>query len=214
MFANASPPGISLSGTSRLKTPNLSLLPDAPDLALRPARVHEACGPARQRFALWLAARLTGPVIWIAPDWSRDRLNPCGLLRLLDPARLIHISPRRPEDILWSMEEVLRAGAVTLAVGELPQLPTLTQVRRMHLACETGAREGAGHIPTGLLLTPGEGGAPGVETRWHLAPDHADVSGHWRLRRLRARTAPEATWHLRHQGQSPFPSVTSDPALA
>ena len=127
------------------------------------ARLHEACGSARHRFALWLAARLTGPVLWIAPDWTRDRLSPAGITSLIDPTRLIFVHARRPEDVLWCMEETLRTGAVALTVADLPGPPGLTQVRRMHLAAETGAREGAGQTPLGLLLTPGDGGAQG---RW------------------------------------------------
>ena len=195
-----------LLARKRARTPPaLSLLPDLPDLRLPLARVHEACGPARVRLALWLGAQTQGPILWVAPDWMRDQLNPCGVTKVLDPARLIFVRPCRPEDILWSMEEILRAGSVALAVAELPGLPNLTQIRRMHLAAETGAREGAGHTPLGLLLTPGEGGAPGVETRWHLAPDHAAHPGHWHLQRLRARTAPQASWHLAQSPGDPLP---------
>ncbi|MEL6450726.1 MAG: hypothetical protein AAFQ19_05655 [Pseudomonadota bacterium] len=192
-------------------TPCLPLLPEGDrhglghGLALR--RVHEACGPARHRLALWLAAQTDGPVIWIAPSWTSDQLNPCGIAPFLDPARLLFVQPTRAEDVLWSMEEVLRAGAVALAVADLPGLPALTPVRRMHLAAERGgtARQGA---PLGLLLTPGMGGAQGVESRWHLAPAHKGSPGRWALTRLRARTAPEQAWHVAHQPGQPLPRVT------
>ncbi|WP_436399250.1 ImuA family protein [Roseobacter sp. S98] len=176
-------------------TASLPLMGNAPDLQLAKARVHEACGTARRTMAVWLAARATGPVIWISPAWAQDQLNADGLRDWIDPARLIFVRPRRAEDVLWTMEEVLRAGAVALAVADLPGLPGLTQVRRMHLAAETGAAEGQ-HAPTGLLLTPGNGGAAGVETRWHLAPDHAAGPEGWRLERLRARTAPRRSWQI------------------
>ena len=187
--------------------PALLLLPDAPELRLPFARVHEVCGSARTRFAVWIAAQTTGPVIWIAPDWARNTPNPCGLSHLIHPSRLIHVTPRRPEDILWCMEEILRAGAIALAVADLPDLPNLTQIRRMHLAAETGARDGIGVSPIGLLLTSHNGGAPGVETRWHLAPDHATRPGQWRLDRLRARTAPQAHWILEQSDPSALPRL-------
>lgn len=180
-------------------TPGLPLLPDGARHGLGnglvPGRVHEACGPARHRLALWLAAQTRGPVIWIAPDWGTDRLNPCGMMPFFDPARLILVHPGRTEDLLWSMEEVLRAGAAPLAVADLPGLPGLTPVRRMHLAAQQGGKAGS-TAPLGLLLTPGMGGAQGVESRWHLAPDHKGTPGAWALTRLRARTAPPQTWRV------------------
>lgn len=192
-------------------TPCIPLLPDSErhglghGLAL--GRVHEACGPARHRLALWLAAQTTGPILWIALEWSSDRLNPCGVMPFVDPARLLLIHPKRAEDVLWSMEEVLRSGAASLAVADLPGLPALTPVRRMHLAAETGGKAG-GPAPLGLLLTPGMGGAQGVETRWHLAPDHQGTPGAWHLRRLRARTAPVQSWHVARQKGEALPRIT------
>jgi protein ImuA len=169
------------------------------DLTLAPGRVHEFCGTARRTLALTLARRMTGPVFWIAPGWSADRLNPEGVLSFLDPGRLIFVTPRRAEDLLWSMEEVLRAGAVPLVVADLPAPPALTPVRRLQLAAETGAAEGR-LVPLGLLLTPGRGGAAGAESRWECLPRHAGTARAdraWTLHRRRARTAPEAEWSLR-----------------
>lgn len=189
-------------------TPCLPLLPDSDLLgcSLALGRTHEACGPARHRFALWLVAQTKGPVIWIAPDWCTDRLNPCGMMPFMDPARLIFVHPKRAEDVLWSMEETLRTGAVRLVVADLPGLPGLTPVRRMHLAAETGGTT-SGIAPLGLLLTPGMGGAQGVETRWHLAPDHKGEAGAWALTRLRARTAPQQAWRVQREKGQPLPRV-------
>jgi protein ImuA len=177
--------------------PGVRLL-DGPELA--PARLHEACGPARRTLALMLARALEGPVFWIRPAWADARLNPEGVRALVDPARLVTAAPTRPEDILWSMEEALRAGCAPLVVAELPGLPGLTPVRRLHLAAETGAAEGR-IAPLGLILTAGDGGAPGVESRWHLAPRHAEGLTRWRLERRRARAAPPTAWTVERRGR-------------
>lgn len=149
---------------------------------------------------MWLAARSAGTVIWIRPGWEADRLNADGMRDWVDPARFVFLDALRADDVLWSMEESLRSGAVPLVIADLPGLPGLTQVRRLHLAAETGGTQGA-HVPLGMILTPGQGGAQGVESRWHMAPDHARRPGQWRLTRLRARTAPEASWTIARQAE-------------
>lgn len=170
-------------------------LPVLGDMALPLARLHEACGPARHTLAMLVAAATRGPVFWITPAWLGDRLNPDGMTGFADPGRFTFLAPTRPEDLLWTLEEVLRSGAVPLAVADLPDAPSMTPVRRLHLAAETGAQTGP-HVPLGLILTPGDGGAAGVETRWHMAPAHQAASRGWTLSRLRARTTPQAAWHL------------------
>lgn len=169
------------------------------------ARTHEVCGSARRRLALWLAQGPAPghdwPVLWIRPDWHPDRLHMQGVRGEIDPGRLIFVECCRPADLLWSMEEALRSGLIRLVVADLPEPPGLTPVRRLHLAAEAGA-ERTGHAPLGLLLTPGDGGAAGVETRWRLLPDHPDPdTPRWRLSRLRARTAPVADWTVTRTGR-------------
>ncbi|RFP87333.1 hypothetical protein DZK27_11805 [Rhodobacteraceae bacterium 63075] len=166
-----------------------------PDISLALARVHEACGAARHVFALWLAAQMDGPVFWIKPAWAQAGLNPAGVAEFIEPSRLTLIAAPREEDVLWCMEEALAASCVPLVVAEPLRLPALTPVRRLHLAA--GRRAGR---PTGLLLTPGEGGAQGVESRWHMQPAASeDETPRWTLTRTRARTAPEKSWDLRHE---------------
>lgn len=172
----------------------------APGVTLARARAHEVTGPARAAFALLAAGLTEGPVLWIRPDWTAARLLGDGLARLVQPGRLIFAHARRPADALWAAEEALRSGAAPLVVADLTAPPALLAVRRLHLAAEAGSLA-TGLPPLALLLTPGFGGAPGVETRWRLDPAPGWAEGgveegcpRWHLSRLRARMAPEARW--------------------
>ncbi|MFU8776348.1 MAG: hypothetical protein ACNA7M_01580 [Roseovarius sp.] len=121
-----------------------------------------------------LIGALRGPVLWIAPAWARDSLNPDG------------ICPDRRGDLLWYMEEALRGGTVPLIIADLPEPPA---------------------------LTPGDGGAPGVETRWHMAPAHALEANRWHL--IRRRVAPhQPTRRMGAQANmtSVCPHAARDPA--
>ncbi len=171
------------------ETPGLAL---HSQITLQLARVHEACGPARRTFAMWLAGQAQGPILWISPAWQAEQLNPDGMMPFADPARFLFARPTRAEDLLWCMEEALRSGAVPLVIADLPGAPGLTPVRRMHLAAEQGGT--MGQAPLGLLLTPGDGGAQGIETRWHMAPAHQDGGRRWTLTRRRARALPPVSW--------------------
>ena len=187
----------------RKPMPQLAL-PGGLGLGLVRGRVHELCGPARTALAALALGATSGPVIWVSPGWLPERLYPPGLRELTDPSRIIFARARRPEDLLWTMEEALRSGSAPFVLADLPNPPALTPVRRLHLAAEAGA-EAAHHrgrlAPIGLILTPEQGGSQGVESRWHMA---ASPSGStlierrqaWTLRRLRARMAPEAAFRL------------------
>ncbi len=160
-------------------------------LSLAHGRSHELCGPARHTLAVMLASRISGPVLWIRPAWRTERLHGDGAAAYLNPGRLVFANAPRPLDMLWCMEEALRSGAAPLVIAELEDPPGLTPIRRLHLAAESAPSKPA---PIALILTAGDGGAQGVESRWHLAPDHADSQNRWTLSRLRARMSPPASW--------------------
>ncbi|MDU8942137.1 hypothetical protein RXV90_01960 [Rhodophyticola sp. MJ-SS7] len=176
------------------------------DLELQTGRVHEACGPARHTLALILAQLTAGPVLWIRPLKARYTLNGVAIAEWIDPGRLVFLMGKRPEDMFWAMEEALRDGHVPLVVADLSETPELTPVRRLHLAAEAGAGAMGESPPLGLLLTPGQEGTPGIETRWYFSSAHgpetkqantsAPRGATWRLERLRARTLPPAAWEV------------------
>jgi protein ImuA len=175
--------------------PPLSL---APEVTLARPRAHEVTGASQRLFALLAGAAGEGTILWLVPRWFDERLMGDGIRPLVEPGRLLIGRCRGAVDILWCAEEALRSGTVPLVVAELPAPPALTPVRRLHLAAQAGAEAG-GVPPLCLLLTPGDGGAPGVETRWDLRPVPGwavDGRARWRLARLRARAAPPKAWTM------------------
>ena len=181
--------------------PQLLPLPGAIGPGLMRGRVHEFCGPSRIAFALMTLSLSSGPVIWAAPAWFPERPYSCGMRDYLHPGRIIFVQCRRAEDIQWAMEEALRSGTTPIVVAEFPEPPSLTAVRRLHLAAETSLGTGQ-TAPIGLLLTPGSGGAQGVESRWQANPlpapsgllDSAGIA--LQIRLLRARQARPQDWRL------------------
>ena len=136
-----------------------------PDLALiRPGRMHEATGPGRLAFAMALAGRLTGPVLWVQESRGRDTICPQGLATFFDPARLVLARPTGARAVLQVAEEALRSGAAPLVVAELAGATDLTASRRLQLAAGAGAARG-------LCLVPEARARPNAaETRWHCTP--------------------------------------------
>src|SRR6266576_3685157 len=88
-----------------------------------------ACG-----FIAGLLARLRmGPVLWCLK--RPDLYGPGLLAHGLDPARLVIVTAPRDEDILWAIEEGLRAPGLVAVIGEIGRLP-LVAGRRLQLAAE------------------------------------------------------------------------------
>lgn len=165
------------------------------------------------------AAPGEAPLLWCqlaSPPFDMGPLYAPGLAGFgLDPARLILASPAKPVDLLWVIEEALRAGAFCGVVGEIDgrsSVLDLTATRRLQLAAEeTGT-------PV-LLLTghrqEGEGGTSAATTRWtvgpapgHVAPEqdfsNAGFPGLvgspcWHVRLRKARGGAPASWVLRWQ---------------
>lgn len=181
-----------LSNHKTIKYGQLTL---SANITLAKGRVHECAGRARRAFALMLAAKTSGAVLWISLPFRSDQINPSGIKPFVDPGRFVFIKSPRKEDLLWTMEEALRSGAVECVIVDLPYFPALTPVRRLHLAAEAGYRASAS-APLGLLLTPDSGGAQGIETRWTLQPNSQNLCTAWCLSRTKSRHDPPQSWQV------------------
>jgi protein ImuA len=172
--------------------PHIDILPGVP---LHLGRCHEAQGPGADAFAFTLAARLTGPVMWITQRWTPEQLNPVGYSQYADPAQLLMAQTKDQDEALAVTEEALRAGAVRLVVTEITQPVSLLAGRRMQLAAETGQT-------TGLCLIPQGTGSNAAETRWHCAPvfsprAHTEDSTQMRWETIKNKTGTLSAWDLR-----------------
>lgn len=105
------------------------------------AAASEAEIPAATGFALILAGRNPGPVVWVAEDMalaeSGAPFGP-GLDDLgLAPERLIAVQAAKSRDVLWTMEEALAAagtGAGGAVIGETRGGIDFLATRRLSLA--------------------------------------------------------------------------------
>ena len=145
--------------------------PPTDPFALTKARVHEAEGPGRRSFALFQTLRHPGAVLWVLPAHEPQRPMLRGMPAGLSE-RLLLLTPKSETDLLWCVEEALRAAPVALVIAEPQQLLSLTAGRRLQLAAETGRT-------TGLMLIREGHGSSATETRWRCdtVSAHVPVSG-------------------------------------
>lgn len=163
---------------------------------LRPARVHEAGGRGRRAFALFQAVRHPGPLVWISPAHAPELPMLRGLPQGVGE-RLHLLRPVGETDLLWCIEEALRAAPVGLVIAEPEKPLSLTAGRRLQLAAEAGRS-------TGLLLIREDAGSNATETRWHCAPMASQAPDstlhHWALNKNKRGTL--GNWVLNWHGTS------------
>ena len=148
-----------------------------------------------------------GVVLWCLkqPDLYGPGLAEHGL----DPARLILVTARRDDELLWAIEEALRPGTGLVAVvGEIGRLPMVAG-RRLQLAAE---RSGI----TAFLLRRWRNAAEATAER--NRPSAALTR--WRIAALPSQSTAWAFSLYRHpgEGRGPFlgnfPADQGTPALA
>lgn len=201
---------------------------------LHPHGAHEVVArsygdaPAALGFAAALAARrLIGltpedrrPVLWVRAlgDVSEyGRLYGHGLARFgLTHERLLTVSLRKPQAVLWTIEEALRSRAVSMVVcdGDHDRFD-LTATRRAMLAAQEG------ETPCLMVFTRPRDGATAARTRWQVTPApsipppfDATAPGNpaWRLELTRSRGSRPGAWtvdwhHATHRFSLVSPSA-------
>jgi len=147
-----------------------------------------------------------GVVLWCLK--RPDLYGPGLMAHGLDPARLVLVTAPRDDEILWAVEEGLRAGpasGLAAVVGELGRLPVVAG-RRLQLATE---RSGV----TALILRRWRNAAEAAAerdrpstalTRWRVsALSSAEIAGEpgigrprWRVALLRVRGGVPGAWDV------------------
>jgi len=159
-------------------------------------RVHEAEGRGRRAFALFHAARHPGALVWILPSHAPEMPMLRGLPQGVGE-RLHLLRPVGETDLLWCIEEALRATPVSLVIAEPEKPLSLTAGRRFQLAAEAGRT-------TGLMLIRQDAGSNAAETRWKcdpLATTVADSTLHrWAL--IKNKRGTLESWILNWNGTS------------
>lgn len=160
--------------------------------------VHELSGTGALRFGLLLLARLEAPVLWCRPRQGNQLpYGPALQQAGLATERLLFAFTDRQQDLLWTMEEGLRTGAVAAVLSEPREVLDLTISRRLQLAAETG-----GSIGLVVDDRPGRRRGPlapsALYSRWRVTP--APTSGHehaaWQLELLRCRGGARGDWRI------------------
>jgi protein ImuA len=180
----------------------------------------EEDGALAAAFAAHILGRLMGVVLWCLP--RPDLYGPGLAAHGLDSGRVVLVRASRDAEILWAMEEGLRAPGIVAVVGEVGSLPMVAS-RRLQLAAE---RSG---ITAFLLRRWREGGQAAREralpnaavTRWRIAAlpsrplrDEPGV-GHprWRVELLRCRGGEPASWEMAAR-EMEVPDATDHVSLA
>ena len=168
-----------------------------------PAVLEEVCaaGPgdlaAAFTFALSRAPAAVRPVVLLALPraWLAEHGRPYG--RGLPGVDLVLAATATGAEALWAMEQALRSGAVTVALGAIEEA-SLAQTRRLGFAAHEGEA-------VGVMLRLGGGGLSAARRRWRIASapsaiDPVDLrapgAGRVLAELVRSRSERPGTWIL------------------
>ncbi len=176
----------------------------APNIYLKIGKIHEVLGPAKIRLAILIGAKTKGLIVWIRPDWSDFSINTDAISSWFSPNQLLLINAKNKNDLFFATEEVLRSGISEVTIAEFPQIPNSLQMRRIHLAINSGIKSNNTNQPLGLILSPNKGGATSVDSRWYASTlpcwnnlnhkKYENLEQKWYLKRLFSRSDPIKEW--------------------
>jgi protein ImuA len=199
-----------------------------PEQGLQRAGLHDVSPrahgdqPAAMGFALALALRRLSdplerrPLLWCrlqSHEREYGRLYGHGLERLgLARQRFVTVTLRKPANLLWTMEEALKSGAVAAVIGDAEtQHADLTVTRRLSLAAAQGRCAGV------LTFAKPDAAATASHSRWTAAtvPSLSPAGDRqglgppcWSIELTRARGGRPGAWILEwHHAQSRFSLV-------
>lgn len=182
-----------------------------PGKGLMLATLHEVTGAGGEEedgalaaaFLAGILARLKSklPVLWCLGEGD---LYAPGLAAFgLDPRRLILVRARRPQEMLWAMEEGLRSPALAAVVGEVEML-SLPASRRLLLAAEVSGVTGFAlrRWRTGKAAETQHLAPNAAQTRWRVAALPGDIAAgepgvgraRWQVELWRCRGGVPASW--------------------
>ncbi len=175
--------------------------------------LHEVSGIGADAFTAALASRLladSGALIWCEQEARSRRLGHLhgpGLARFgIRPDRLLLVRCRTDREVLESMEEALRSGAVACVVGEVER-PARIPGRRLQLAAEEGGT-------SGLLLAPPlpDPGPLAVHLRFRVDFLPLPDAFAFRVDLWRIRSSLPRSWKVQWNEKTLSFSVCSEPA--
>ncbi|MAV49536.1 MAG: ImuA family protein [Henriciella sp.] len=122
--------------------------------------------PAATGFALTMSQIKSGVAVWVnqtITEMNYGRVSPLGLTQLRPSAPPMLIArTRRLESALWAIEEAVQSRAVSLVIGEIPDL-NFTASRRLALASKRCG------VPILLLMPHTRQGSTAAVARWRIS---------------------------------------------
>jgi protein ImuA len=166
--------------------------------------------PAATGFALALAIRRLAdpaerrPLLWCRlarEEREYGRLYGHGLETLgLSRQRFLTVTLKKPVAVLWTAEEALKSGALSLVMTDAdPRHADLTATRRLSLAAHAGRSAGL------LVFATAQAGSTASHTRWAVAALHSQPPPYdpeapgapaFAIELLRARGGRPGAWNV------------------